>query len=451
MGEGKELIELVKTIGFIDNKVISKELSIRPTIIEKLNYLKEIKENYTDKFHEITNNLSEKQKSFYVLNKDRIHALVFSEKNVHHEFPLSHSHLKEIPFTAEYTSWFLKYFANENFIRWKNNPKNINKYFRSDIKEDNLKASLKRINNEEIKAKKLLELDEDIIYNNSRLSFEYKKEITVLKVLDNNYYTDNLISPNPGLGSIETTAYFNHRVLKPYLENLLDKDRSNFDNWLLSETEWKEVAFQYNTGKNYQHNQDLTAVFWNSYTYIKQKADAFVQEFNRIPESNLKKLIFNFRQNFPESNRIDGINYFDDLILQLIEYFKDLLNNKSGDQPISINKQRLNQKWYALYYWIKLNSTGSQPPTNLDGQYVKAEIMGIGKTMIEKAEKNIKTFVTGQGFYKQFNVVKDILNNEKQLKSNFGENWKEEIIKLSNQLLDDNEIIINYIKNKYPS
>jgi len=98
-------------------------------------------------------------------------------------------------------------------------------------------------------------------------------------------------------------------------------DRKDFKNWLIGYPDYKQVAWEYNTGRNYQHKQDLAAIFWNGYIYIEKKFKLYYKEFSLIPFDVFDELIFRFRQSFPKTGRIDGINYFDDLIELLIQKY----------------------------------------------------------------------------------------------------------------------------------
>lgn len=114
----------------------------------------------------------------------------------------------------------------------------------------------------------------------------------------------------------------------------------------------------------------------------------------------------------------------------------------SKESPVLIvqsesKPKRIAEKWYALLYWLELNSNGEQLPTNLDGSFIRKEIEAKGRTY-----PNIKK---GQSFYRAFIEIK--LNNEKGISDSFSKNWKEEVIKLS----DNNENVISYIHQKYNS
>lgn len=106
-------------------------------------------------------------------------------------------------------------------------------------------------------------------------------------------------------------------------------DRENFNTWLFFKPAWKEISWEYTTGRNYQHPQDLKAVFWNSYNPIEQKFEIYYKEFHQIPYKTFDDLIFTFRQHFPPSGRAKGINYFDDLIEMLIAKHKPAKSNKT--------------------------------------------------------------------------------------------------------------------------
>ncbi len=112
-------------------------------------------------------------------------------------------------------------------------------------------------------------------------------------------------------------------------------------------------------------------------------------------------------------------------------------NNCLGDDKIEEKKNKqLPEKWYALLYWIELNANGKHPPRNKEGDFIKKQIEEIGRERTNKS---------GQGFYRSF--IEIDLNNTKLLKNIFSDNWKDEIIELSN----NDPIVSEYIKIKYPS
>lgn len=108
--------------------------------------------------------------------------------------------------------------------------------------------------------------------------------------------------------------------------------------------------------------------------------------------------------------------------------FKPTLNSKNKTH------KKISDKWYALLYWFELITNGENPPKKIGGNYDKSRIIKIG---IKKCNNS------GEYFYKHF--INIDINNHKQLKAEFGKDWKEEIKKLS----DNNIEIIKYIDDKY--
>lgn len=93
--------------------------------------------------------------------------------------------------------------------------------------------------------------------------------------------------------------------------------RKDFSKWVPDKVAWMYVAHDMNTTE--KHKQDVIASFWNAYIFYEQKAESYKAEFGKFPKKFLKGLIHDFRKHFPKSGRIDGVNYFDDLIELLIE------------------------------------------------------------------------------------------------------------------------------------
>ena len=78
--------------------------------------------------------------------------------------------------------------------------------------------------------------------------------------------------------------------------------------------------------------------------------------------------------------------------------------------------------------------SGKEPPKEEEGNFIKSEITAIGA---------LRCNSTGLSFYNNFINI-DIANT-KNLNRDFGNNWKEVIIKLSNH----NTEIIKYLENNY--
>ena len=92
------------------------------------------------------------------------------------------------------------------------------------------------------------------------------------------------------------------------------------------------------------------------------------------------------------------------------------------------------EKWYALLYWFELKVAGKEPPKGVEGTFIKSKILLIGSK---------KCNSTGLSFYNSF--INIDINNHKNLIRDFGNNWKDVVIKLSNH----NTEIIKYLENNY--
>ena len=128
-----------------------------------------------------------------------------------------------------------------------------------------------------------------------------------------------------------------------FLENKLNEQpqqnnvvisNQNFNDWLFIKPNWIEISFKCNTDENYKNEQNLVAVFWNSYIYLEQKFKGYFEKHNQIPIVVLNDLMFEFQQHFPKQGRIIGINYYDDLIELLIENYTNTLKTLQPQQTV---------------------------------------------------------------------------------------------------------------------
>lgn len=124
-------------------------------------------------------------------------------------------------------------------------------------------------------------------------------------------------------------------------------DSSTFRSWLTFETNWGEVSWLHKTGKEYQDKQSLFAVFKNSYSYIEEKVNSYHSKSGEFPIGELKEMIFEFQKFFPKNDRIQDINYFDDLLNLLIERKKTFEVNGN---VINGNEQFENLKKFLNIY-----------------------------------------------------------------------------------------------------
>lgn len=160
-----------------------------------------------------------------------------------------------------------------------------------------------------------------------------------------------------------------------FLENqpqLIKKNTpEDFSKYILGETDFKEIAYLYNTGQNYQHKQDLIAVFWNCYIYYEQKFISYFEKNKIVPIDYFNNLIFKFRQNFTKDNsRVLGVNYFDDLIEQLMEKYVSSENQNTekaegkNDNVFINNFDNVNEN--KVYQYFKENLVDKKHLTEIE-------------------------------------------------------------------------------------
>ena len=149
-------------------------------------------------------------------------------------------------------------------------------------------------------------------------------------------------------------------------------------------------------------------------------------ENSDIKNNNLKEHpFFIYQKKYFEPNEFEDYR---------ITLYKQKLNELPKTEKLK--EKRLGDKWYALLYWMELNSNGKRPPIDAEGSFNKDKLM---------IEGNKRTGKSGQVFYTSFKEID--INNSKAIERSFGKEWKEAIIKLSN---NDNKII-DYLKEKYKS
>lgn len=124
----------------------------------------------------------------------------------------------------------------------------------------------------------------------------------------------------------------------------------SFTDWLYMKPDWNEIKFQYNTGKKYQHRQDLEALFWNTYLFIEQRVEAYYKKHKVFPDEEINELLFEFRQSFPKHDRVKAINYFDDLLELLIEKYSSENNRVKKKKQISGYSCDLSETELKLLY-----------------------------------------------------------------------------------------------------
>lgn len=128
--------------------------------------------------------------------------------------------------------------------------------------------------------------------------------------------------------------------------------------------------------------------------------------------------------------KADYDNLINDLKHSIVSKEVDFNPNLKSKKKI----KKIPEKWYALLYWFELKASGDEPPIDIETNFIKSEIVKIGR---EKCNSS------GQNFYKFF--IQIDINNQILLKKSFGKDWKELIKKLSN---NDTEIS-KYIDENY--
>ena len=108
-------------------------------------------------------------------------------------------------------------------------------------------------------------------------------------------------------------------------------ENKDFKKYISFKPDWIEMSFQVNTESKYADKQSLTALFWNTYVNFQDKTIKYFSVNQTLPLNEIHELIFQFRQHFPLKNRVEGVNYFDDLVLNLVE---KLQPNKIGKTDI---------------------------------------------------------------------------------------------------------------------
>lgn len=172
-----------------------------------------------------------------------------------------------------------------------------------------------------------------------------------------------------------------------------------------------------------------------------------VDELNSFKDAERKRIAINLEKETKNYTTTNKIEYYKNIIpffeksfkKSKKEYFelksKAILDHTADNNEISNTSiKKINEKWFALLYWIELMASGKQPPKSIEGTFIKSEIQRIGSNY---------TGTSAQSFYRSFIGID--LNNPKLISNNFGENWKNKIIELSN----NNPDVIEYLKSKY--
>ena len=209
-------------------KVLSQKLHKYNSVVGKLEFLKKIYESELKLLN------SEVGHNYYF---DSVHTMVKKTQAEH--FP----NTKDV----EFTFWFLQYHAE---IMYHDHIRTDD--FKEDISDDErihyIEGELMKIAEDEEKARLLYRARkiDSRLPNRPERGYLYQsnnKEVEIHRILKS-YYTKNPTEhPFTTIRSPEVEAYFRHKMLKPYLENLLSEFMAGEDQKSSTAPKWGEAKF----------------------------------------------------------------------------------------------------------------------------------------------------------------------------------------------------------------
>ena len=233
--ETKNILNKFKDIGFVDYKQVKKEILKLDTITDKLDYLKEIKENYYDKYLPIFFSLTTEEQ----VSQKKILESIFGTHSLWDSLKIQKTIYDEffrelLNNDAEYNYWFIKFDAKQKLQAAINSSEYL-QMTASNESSNNIKAELKVITDLQEKARQL----SPIIYNDNikaeKYSFCYEKSTTekpkwnidneeteliqIIRILSGNFYKNNIANRNSH--GFFSEIYFKHILYKEHLEELL--------------------------------------------------------------------------------------------------------------------------------------------------------------------------------------------------------------------------------------
>ena len=239
--EIKNILNKFNHIGFLDYKEVKKALLINETITNKLDYLKEIKENYFDKYLTVFLSLNEKEQRFQseilksIFGNYELWSSLQIQEPIYDEF---FRYLENQD--TEYQYWFMRFSAEEKF-KAKLNSEDYKDMIASSRSEKYIKAELKEINDtiEEVDTLKHRTVrdnkkGDDFIFDweksaedqVSKWCFTDKETelIQIARILDLSYYKENIAKSN--IDNLQAEIYFKYILYKEHLEKLLGIKRN---------------------------------------------------------------------------------------------------------------------------------------------------------------------------------------------------------------------------------
>jgi hypothetical protein len=287
-----------------------------------------------------------------------------------------------------------------------------------------------------------------------------KKESEFINYIESQYNLYNEYTPNNSLNWLNFTKkaiMYGFGILSINSDTL----KASFMNWYndaISKIESKEKP-KTDYWEQDINNELLITEFEKAIVKLVENIEnekdlgCLPMRFRMLPNVILKEDRYNISDKKYLLKRMFFVlerNKSNDIIKELIAEFRLIVEpyfeiydfiikepqQNTTDKPNKGKRKKIAEKWYALLYWIELSANGQQPPKSIEGTFVKSEIEKIGRE---------KTGTTGQSFYREF--IKIDLNNERLISKAFSKEWKNEIIRLSNNSL----LISNYIQDKYNS
>lgn len=241
------------------------------------------------------------------------------------------------------------------------------------------------------------------------------------------------------------------REYKDYIKSETDKNGVLW--YWIDEPIFTAIDFKQDIENNYNHllkrrvKSDLNNEL--EIEIIKEVIQDFEQAENLKPTYDYNKLLFpeksfggwfsddtieEFKRYFAEYSDYKYLEFYNDFLVNRLNEIEKVTIPNNAVSIANTKPKKIPEKWHALHYWFELMAHGEPIPKDLEGSFIKSTLEQIGAK---------KCNSTGQSFYREFSNID--INNPKNLKGAFGENWKETIL----QMFKNDIITIDYINEKH--